>query len=133
VTASPLDLELTEDEITDLVTRYLAVWTESDAARRTAAVAGLWAPDAIHLPDPGAEFSGLAELDRRVTGAHEQFAGTFAVTAADDARGHHDCVVFTIQLESGGEVAWAARAVLQLDENGRIRRDYHFTVKRLAS
>lgn len=41
-------------------------------------------------------------------------------------------MVFTIQLEAGGEVAWAARAVLQLDENGRIRRDYHFTVKKLA-
>ncbi|MCC9307986.1 hypothetical protein LN042_12935 [Kitasatospora sp. RB6PN24] len=132
MTTTPLDLELTEAEIADLVARYLAVWTEPDAARRAVAVAGLWAPGAIHLADAGARFSGLAELEQRVSHAYRQFAGAFTVTAADDARGHHDCVVFTIRLEAAGEVAWAARAVLQLDENGRIRRDYHFTVKQPA-
>jgi hypothetical protein len=130
-TTTPLDLELTDAEVADLVTRYLAIWGEPDDARRTATVAELWAPDAVHLADRS-RYTGLAELDGRVAEAHQLFGAAFTVTAADDVRGHHDCVVFTIQLEAGGEVAWAARATLLLDENGRISRDYHHTVKELV-
>ncbi|GAA1965926.1 nuclear transport factor 2 family protein [Kitasatospora viridis] len=118
--------------LTDLVTRYLAVWAEPDAARRAAAVAELWAPDAVQLTEE-AEFAGHSALTGRVAEAQHAFCAErgWAVTAADDARAHHDCAAFTIQLEQAGERLWAARVFLLLAEDGRIRRDHHLTVQDL--
>ncbi|GAA4614295.1 hypothetical protein GCM10023195_62310 [Actinoallomurus liliacearum] len=46
---------------------------------------------------------------------------------------HADIARFTVQLvPHGGEVAWAARVFLLLGDDGRIRQDYHLTVKPLA-
>ncbi|MEE4543340.1 hypothetical protein V2S66_15345 [Streptomyces sp. V4-01] len=51
---------------------------------------------------------------------------------------HGDLVVLALRLTrargpGAGEVAWAARAFLLLDEEGRIVQDYHLTVRPLAA
>ncbi|MCX4750309.1 nuclear transport factor 2 family protein [Kitasatospora sp. NBC_01287] len=130
--ALPLDLDT-------LVARYIAVWSEPDPAARRRAIAALWAPDGVEYVE-GAHFRGHERLADRITEAYQQFvaSGTYAVTAGDDAADGHGVVTFTIQLiarqgADAGHLAWSARVLLVLDEAGRIREDYHLTVKALAT
>lgn len=131
-----MNLDLTPATIERIVEHYVAVWSEPDPAARRAAIAGLWASDAVEYVEE-AQFQGIDELDARIAEAYDAFvgSGTFAVVTADDphdATGHHDSVTFTIQLVTpGGDVAWAARIFLILGTDGLIRRDYQFTVKPL--
>ena len=65
-------------------------------------------------------------------------SGKYTVASADDATGHHDVVTFTIQLvaasgDDAGDLAWAARVFLVVDDEGHIQEDYQLTVKPLAS
>jgi hypothetical protein len=122
-----------------VVGRYVAVWSEPDPRSRRTAIAGLWAPDGVEFVE-GAQFRGHDELDARIAEAYREFveSGKYTVAAADDATGHHDVVTFTIQLISSsgdraGDLAWAARVFLVLDEDDLIREDYQLTVKPLAS
>lgn len=98
------------------------------------AVSALWASDGAEYVE-GTAFRGHDELFARVSGAHEAFvaSGRFTVTAGSDTSRHADIVAFTIQLGApSGEVAWAARVFLMLDDDGHIREDYQLTVKPLA-
>lgn len=125
---------LTTDQIAQIVDRYVAVWSEPDPSRRSAAIKDLWAEDASEIVEE-ATFHGHTELEARIDEAYGQFVGSglYRVTSAGDAVGHHDVITFTIQLTpTGGAVAWAARVVLLLDDRGLIRRDYHVTVQELS-
>jgi hypothetical protein len=126
--------QTTEPMATTIADRYLAVWSEPDLESRRAAVADLWEPDGVEFVE-GVQFRGHAELNARIAHAYQEFvaSGKFTVTSAEDVTRHHDIVAFTIQLTApDGEVAWAARVFLLLDEQGRIREDYQLTVKPLA-
>ena len=130
--AHPIDLE-------SVVGRYLAVWSEADPESRRTAIAGLWAPDGAEFVE-GAQFRGHDQLDARIAEAYREFVGSgkYIVASADDATGHHDVVTFTIQLvsasgDNAGDLGWAARVFLLLDDEDRIREDYQLTVKPLAS
>jgi hypothetical protein len=116
--------------------RYTAVWRESDACLRRAAIAGLWASGGVEFVE-GAQFRGHEELDARITHAHAEFVGSgrYTVAHAGDATCRDDIITFTIQLASttDGEVAWAARVFLIIDENGLIREDYQLTVQPLPA
>jgi hypothetical protein len=121
--------------VDSIVQRYLAVWSEPDADRRRDAVAGLWAPDGVEYVE-GTRFSGHAALVDRVAEAYQQFvaSGRYEPGWAGDLTTHgDDLAVFTIQLRTGGEVAWAARVFLALAADGRIREDYQLTVQPLPS
>jgi len=114
---------------------YLAVWSEPDPERRRDVIAGLWARDGVEFVE-GAQFRGPQALHARITEAYQAFveSGRYTVTSANDVSGHHDMVSFTIQLATkAGEIAWAARVFLVLDEDGRIREDYQLTVKPLVT
>lgn len=122
-------------EMTQIAERYLAVWGEADPELRRKAVAELWAVDGEELVED-VRFRGHAELTARVAEAYQEFVvgRGFTVTSAGDLAGHHDLVTLTVRLTTdAGEVAWAARAVLLLDTDGRIRRDYQMTVVPLAA
>jgi len=130
--AHPIDVE-------SVVGRYVAVWSEADPGSRRTAIAGLWAPDGAEFVE-GAQFRGHDQLDARIAEAYREFveSGKYTVASADDATGHHDVVTFTIQLVSAsgdhaGDLAWAARVFLLLDDEDRIQEDYQLTVKPLAS
>ena len=136
--ATEPDLDLTREDIEQIVARYVAVWSEPDAGRRRNAIADLWALDGVEIVETR-QFRGHEELAARVTEAYEMFvgSGTFTVTLADDpydVTGHHDVITCTVQLTAPtGDVAWAARVFLMLGEDGLIERDYQFTVKPLES
>lgn len=128
------DHSVTAADIDHIADRYVAVWNEPDSELRRTAVADLWASDAVELIEE-AEFRGHQELIPRIAGAYKAFveSGLFAVTSANDARGHHDSVTVTIKLiPPAGDVAWAARVVLLLGEDGRIRSDHQLTGKELV-
>lgn len=119
--------------------RYTAVWSEPDPQLRRTAVADLWADDGAEFIE-GVGFHGHDELEPRVAGAYQEFVagGRYTVAHADDVAVHADVVTFTVQLRvnggaNAGEVAWAARVFLILDERGLIREDYHVTVVPLAA
>lgn len=125
--------------IANVVSRYLAVWSEPDPGLRRSAIAGLWTPDGAEFVE-GTQFHGHQELEDRMTAAHQAFvaSGQYTVTSAADVAGHDDIVVFTIQLafrdgHRAGEIAWAARVFLILGQDGLIRQDYHLTVQPLAA
>ena len=127
--------ELAPATIDRVAGRYVAVWSEPDPGLRRDAIAALWAEDGAELVE-SAQFRGHEELEARVAEAYEEFVANrkFAVTSANDATGHHGAITFTIQLVTGdGDLAWAARVFLILDEDDLIRYDYQFTVKPLAA
>ncbi|MCO5998911.1 hypothetical protein [Actinoallomurus rhizosphaericola] len=122
-------------ELESIVGRYVAVWSEPDPGRRREAIAELWASDGVEFVE-GARFQGYEELHTRVTEAYEQFVvgAGYAVTSAGDVTVHDDITMFTVRLvPDGGEAVWAARVFLVLGDDGRIREDYHLTVKPLPS
>jgi hypothetical protein len=121
-----------------LVHRYVAVWSEPDAESRRSTIADLWTQDGVEFVE-GTRFRGQDGLAARIAEAYQQFveSGDYTVASANDVTDHQDIVMFTIQLianrgDAVGEVAWAARVFLVLDADGRIREDYHLTVKPLA-
>ena len=127
--------EMTETKTAAIAGRYLAVWSEADPAARRAAIAEVWAPDGAEFTE-GTQFRGHEELHARITHAYQEFVGSgrYAVTHASDVTRHDDIVTLTIQLsDPDGEVAWAARVFLLLDQDGRVRQDYQLTVQPLAA
>jgi hypothetical protein len=129
--------QTTITDVDQIVQRYVAVWSEPDAAARKRAVAELWAADGVEFVE-GAQFRGHDGLVDRVTEAYGLFvaSGEYHVTTDNHVTVHDDVVVFTIQLTyakgaQAAEVAWAARVFLMLDDDGRIRQDYHLTVQPL--
>lgn len=127
--------QTTEPRTAEIVSRYLAVWSQPDPESRRAAIARLWAADGAEFVE-GTQFRGHEELDARIGHAYEEFvaSGRYAVGCAGDLARHQDIVSFTIQLAGPeGEVAWAARVFLLLNDNGTIREDYHLTVQPLAA
>jgi hypothetical protein len=118
---------------TDVVDRYMAVWSEPDPDARHAAVAGLWAADGTEFLD-GQQIRGHEELTARVARAYEAFvaSGKYAITFADDVAWHDDIATFTAQLTApGGEIDWTARVFLLLGPGNLIQEDYHVTLKPL--
>ena len=118
--------------------RYLAVWAIADDAKRHDAVAALWSADGVEFVE-GARFEGRARIADRVKEAHDAFVanGRYVVGWDNDLSVHGDMLRFTIHLaepvagDRPGEVAWAARVFLLLDEHGLVQQSYQLTVKPL--
>jgi hypothetical protein len=119
--------------------RFIAVWGVADAAERVEAVAGVWAADGVEFVE-GKRFEGQSALVERVTTAHDTLIGNgkYVGRFADDLTVHDDLLRFTIELrepaadEAGlGELAWAARVFLLMDEDGLVQQSYQITVKPL--
>jgi SnoaL-like domain len=116
---------------------YVAAWSLSDAEARREAIAELWTPDGVEFVE-GVQFRGHEGLRDRLAHAYTEFvaSGLFTITRADDVTEHGRVVAFTIQLiartgELVGTVAWDARVLLVLADDGRIKEDYHVTVTNL--
>ncbi|MDH6705789.1 hypothetical protein P3T27_002511 [Kitasatospora sp. MAA19] len=129
--------QTTAIDVDRIVQRYVAVWSEPDPAARERAVAELWAPDGVEFVE-NTQFRGHDGLVDRVAEAYGLFVATgdYDITDDNHVTVHDDVVMFTIQLAYAkgprtGEVAWAARVFLVLDDDGRILQDYHLTVQPL--
>lgn len=78
----------TQTAISETVDGYIAMWNETDPARRREVIRKTWTPDA-HYVDPMFAAEGPDGLDALVAGFHEQYAGhRFRLTSAIAA--HHE-------------------------------------------
>src|SRR3954447_14333482 len=85
--------------VTALVDTYIALWNESDPARRRALVEQTFTADGEYL-DPLMRGQGTEGIDAMVAAAQAQFPGTrFVLHAGPDA--HNDRVRFSWQLRPG--------------------------------
>jgi hypothetical protein len=113
----------------DLAARYAAVWNESNATARRAAVADLWRPDGVHFVKER-EARGHAALEQRIIGSYEKNVrdkgNRFRVRA--DAQRLRDVVTFTWEMvpADADTVLAVGLEVLVLDAEDRIITDYQF-------
>ncbi|MFD8388569.1 nuclear transport factor 2 family protein [Streptomyces sp. NPDC059680] len=129
--------QTTVTDVDRIVQRYVAVWSEPDVPARKRAVAELWTPDGVEFIE-GTQFRGHEGMLERLAEAYGLFvaSGEYHVTHDDHVTVHDDVAMLTIQLTYAtgphlGEVAWAARVFLVLDDDGRIVQDYQLTVQPL--
>jgi SnoaL-like domain len=112
----------------EMVERYLAVWNETDAARRRKLVDELWAEDGSYT-DPLADAHGRAEIDGLIGAVQQQFPG-FVCTLGGPVDGHHEQARFTWHLgPDGGEPVVIGFDVAVLNGGGQIRSVYGFLDK----
>jgi hypothetical protein len=114
-----------------LADRYVAVWNETDPARRRLTIAELWTPTGEHYVGTR-EVRGHDALYERIIGSHEKnvTACGYRFRAVKDARAVHDAVTFHWEMLPGDreEVLATGRQFLILDPEGRIRIDYQFVL-----
>jgi hypothetical protein len=108
-------------DVTATVDTYLAMWTETDTARRAAHIGRAWARDGRYV-DPMLEAEGHAALDEMVRGVQARFPGhRFTRVSAVDA--HHGELRFGWQLAApDGAVVVAGVDVGEVAPDGRLRR-----------
>ena len=108
-------------EVTSTVDTYLAMWNETDAARRAEHIARAWTADG-HYVDPMLEAAGHAALGEMVAAVQARFPGhRFSRTSGVDV--HHDQVRFAWELRGpDGAVAAAGIDVGGLASDGRLSR-----------
>jgi hypothetical protein len=120
-------------EATDLVSRYLAVWNESDPDARRAAIEDVWADDGRYV-DPLTEVEGHDEISALVDAVQQQMPGhVFRLLGGVDA--HHDVARFSWELVPGGGGESIAEGfdVAVTDDDGRIRSVVGFIDKAPAA
>ena len=108
------------EQYADIVDRYLAVWNETDAARRRELIAQTWT-DGASYRDPLMQGDGRAGIDALVQGVHQQFPGYRfrQVGAVDD---HHCYVRFAWELgPEDGPAPIAGSDVAILGSDGRLQ------------
>lgn len=87
---------------TTIAERYLAVWNETDAARRRALIADAWTEAGTYV-DPLMRGEGHEQIDALVAAVHSRFPG-FRFELAGPADGYGDHVRFSWGLgPEGGE------------------------------
>ncbi|MEU0302222.1 hypothetical protein ABZ252_22560 [Streptomyces sp. NPDC006175] len=137
---------MTEIDAEALADRYLAQWTEPDAAGRRAAIERLWAENGTHVLRPPAEIREIAEelgfahtalearghdaIEFRVTRSYERFVEKkgFTFRRRTDAMRLHGVVRFGWEtvVDATGDVVGGGSEILVLDDDGRIEVDYMF-------
>jgi hypothetical protein len=88
-------------QVIALVDRYIAMWNETDAARRRTLIGGVFADGARYL-DPVLSGDGRDGIDAMVKAVHEKYPG-YRFARTSDVNAHHDRVQFAWELapESG--------------------------------
>ena len=108
-------------DVTATVDTYLAMWNETDAARRAEHIGRAWAKDGRYV-DPMLEAEGHAALDEMVQGVQARFPGhRFRRVSGVDA--HHTDLRFGWELAApDGAVVVAGIDVGELAPDGKLRR-----------
>lgn len=108
-------------DVTAVVDTYLAMWNESDAARRAQHIERAWTRDARYV-DPLLEAEGYAGLDQIVTGVQTKFP-RHRFRRASGVDVHHDRVRFAWELTApDGAVVVAGIDVGVLAPDGRLQQ-----------
>ena len=115
-------------DISQLVSRYLETWNETDPAARRKAISDLWAVDGVYT-DPMAVAAGPTEIDATIAAVQGQFPG-LAFTLVGPVDAHHDIARFTWELgPQGAEALVVGFDVLVADGEGRIKQVHGFLDK----
>jgi hypothetical protein len=116
-------------DLAELADRYVALWNETDAGARRAAIATLWVPEGEHFVRT-LQVKGYEALEQRVIGSHEKNVryGGFRFRATGDAQLLQNAVMFHWEMvpAAGGPVAALGLEFLLLAGDGRIAVDYQF-------
>ncbi len=116
----------------DLVERYVALWHETDQARRRAQIESLWVPNGAHY-SPALEAHGYEELSARVLRSHKRWVidEGYVFRLASEVLQHHDTVTFAWEMlpRAGGAVISEGRDFLMLAEDGRMQNVYQFVIR----
>ncbi|RYF76517.1 MAG: hypothetical protein EOO22_01785 [Comamonadaceae bacterium] len=112
--------------------RYTAVWNQADAEARRAAIETLWRADGHHFVNT-THAQGFDALEQRVRGSHEKNvrdAGHW-FQLAEPARQLPGVVTFKWQMvgQASDEVLATGLEFLEIDNDGRIVRDWQFIVR----
>jgi hypothetical protein len=122
-------MERVMDELQSLADRYVAVWNETDAARRRQQIAELWAPEGRHYVGTR-EVRGHEDLETRVRESHEKNVRDNGnrFRTADSVHGLRDVVTFHWEMLPADSETALGRGLefLIVDEEGRILVDYMF-------
>jgi hypothetical protein len=107
---------------TTIVEAYFAMWNEADPARRRAAIARAWTPNASYL-DPMFAAEGADGLDALVAGAQQQYPGC-RLRLAGPVDAHHDRARWDWELvgPEGGDPMIAGVDFAVLAPDGRLRQ-----------
>ena len=108
-------------DVTSTVDTYLAMWNETDPARRAQHIAHAWTGDGRYV-DPMLKAQGHVALGEMVTGVQAKFPGhRFRRVSGLDV--HHDELRFGWELAGpDGAVVVAGLDVGTLAPDGRLRR-----------
>jgi hypothetical protein len=97
---------------------YIALWNETDAARRGALLSRQWTAGATYV-DPLARAEGAGEIGAYIGGVHQRFPD-YRFTLIGEANGHGDHVRFRWSLgPAGAEAPIEGSDVLTLS-GGRV-------------
>jgi hypothetical protein len=109
-----------------LADRYVAAWNEPDAARRSSAIAALWAPDALGHKGPRG-YAALTTLTPSTPGKSAR-RESIRYRAAPTARLRGDVVTFRWEmlLADSETVLAGGLEFLIVDDDGRILADHPF-------
>jgi hypothetical protein len=109
------------NEIANTVNTYLAMWNETDPARRAEHIERAWSEDGRYV-DPLFEAQGHSALAEMVAGVHTQLPG-HRFTRVSDIDAHHDQLRFRWQLAApDGTIAAAGVDVGSVASDGRLLR-----------
>jgi len=110
-----------------LADRYVAAWSEPDAAERSRAIAALWAPDAAR-GEGTRKARGYGALSKLLTGSPE--GNGVRYRAAPTARLRGDVLTFRweMTIADGETVLASGLEFLIVDDDGRILVDHPFAV-----
>jgi hypothetical protein len=112
-----------------LADRYVAAWNEFDTAKRSSAIAALWAPDAPRH-ERANQARGYGALSRLIVGSPQRNRGESGIRyrAAPTARLRRDVVTFRWEmlLADSETVLASGLEFLIVDEDGRILIDHPF-------
>lgn len=115
----------------ELATRYVAVWNETDATRRRAAVEALWTPDGEHFVRTLA-VRGHDELEQRVIGSHDKNVrqNGYRFRLSGDPQLLQGALLLHWDMVRPGHPALEAYGCdfLRLSQDGRIATDYQFVL-----
>jgi hypothetical protein len=87
-------------DATSVAQRYIALWNETDAARRERLLEADWAADA-HYVDPLMQASGREQISALVGAVHQRYPG-FRFTLVGKADAHGENLRFTWTLGPSG-------------------------------
>jgi hypothetical protein len=107
-------------KVVELVDRYIAMWNETDAARRRSLIAAIWADGASYL-DPVLSGEGREGIDAMVKVVHEKYPG-HRFKRISNINAHHDRAQFSWELGSEqGPVLVKGIDFATLSTEGRLK------------